>query len=161
MTIRKALLAGLALLLPACVSHTTGYSLGPREALTPAEQRSLFSGAVTASDSTYGYTRENPIRIGRYGPFKGMQGSNLMLNQLSRNGQPLRVLWRQAVFTGRPDTSEAALGPFSVDRDSFLVDRYYVTPEGGRDTLMLHFDVYYAAPVQVPQGLALDSLPSQ
>ena len=153
---RTAPLFGL-LLLAACVPPQPMFDW-PREPLTPDERADLFANVEAAHDDTYGYTLEHAVRIGRYGPFKGMQASAEMISHLRKDGRPLRVLGRFSRHTARPVPPVASPGPYGTSREETIVDVYTAVTANG-DTLRLYFDPYYSAPLRVPQGLDWSATP--
>jgi len=142
------------LLLAACSAPQHGFDW-PREPLTLAEYTELFADVEPAQSETYGRTPEDAIRIGRYGPFKGMQASSEMIARLRQNGQPLEVVRRMSTRAVAPDPSSAQPAPYAPPRTegSTIVDSYLLTAVGTGDTLRLYFDPYHVAPLRVPPGL--------
>ncbi|MEP0547258.1 MAG: hypothetical protein ABJF88_10035 [Rhodothermales bacterium] len=142
------------LLLAACSASQGGFDW-PREPLTLTEYAELFADVEPAQNEAYGRKPEDAIRIGRYGPFKGIQASSEMIARLRKDGQPLEVVTRTSMYTVAPDSSSAQPAPQGPPRPEgvVIVDSYLLTPVGTSDTLRLYFDPYHVAPLRVPQGL--------
>ncbi len=142
------------LLLTACSASQNGFDWS-REPLTLAEYAELFADVEPAQSETYGRTPEDAIRIGRYGPFKGIQASSEMITRLRKDGLPLEVVIRRSMNTVAPDSSVAQPAPDAPPKPEgiVIVDSYLLTPVGTSDTLRLYFDPYHVAPLRVPQGL--------
>ena len=140
------------LLLTACVPTQPLFDW-PRDPLTDAERADLFANIGPAQRDSYGYAPEDAVRIGRFGPFKGMRASAEMISHLRKDGQRLRVLGRSSRHTLRPDSSTASQAPYGAPSEGTIVDGYVVVSESGADTLLLYFDPYYSSPLHAPSGL--------
>ncbi|MEP0545909.1 MAG: hypothetical protein ABJF88_03190 [Rhodothermales bacterium] len=150
----KHLLLLVFLLLAACSAPHRGFEW-PREPLTLAEYNALFAEVEVAQSETYGRTPEDAIRIGRYGPFKGIQASSEMIARLRKDGKPLQVVTRTSMYTVAPDSASAQPAPHGPPRPEgvVIVDSYLLTPVGTSDTLRLYFDPYHVAPIRAPRGM--------
>ena len=150
------------ILLVACVLVLAGCSSASRfermasEPLASYERDSLFATIDTATRASYGYTAQDPVRLGHFGTFKGLQASYEMISRLRLEGQPLKILRRGSSRLEAPfDTTEVKPGSDVRMSGVAFVDRYTLVTPDARDTVHLYFDAYYAAPVRIPQGLEL------
>ena len=108
-------------------------------AQTPAltGERSVVSKCDVSTDATYGYSRENPIKVG---------------------GTPLYGAARQRRFlqalvgpAGQPTTFRRR-GSIRTDRDDLILDLYEVTYTGVEKPIELYLDWYRWEPPKAPQG---------
>ena len=97
----------------------------------------LLAEVTPAERSSYGYTVEDPVRIGHAGFPESIGLAREFLSRLRKDGERLEVVSQSAV--GTPPR---------------FTDRYTVVTESSRDTLNLYVDVYRSAPLQVPEGLS-------
>jgi hypothetical protein len=112
---------------------------------TPRARGGYRPGALGASEQwheevSYGFTSENPIRIGG-----GPQGEYIFFEVLrGPEGQP--VAWRQV---GR--CCELELSPGHVEG----LDVYEVIYPGLEEPVILYLDVHHSEPVFAPRGFTL------
>lgn len=104
---------------------------------TPASDY-VGAGCPASSDPTYGYTVENPFKVGG-GPFGGGPSRERAVLDALR-GPAGQVL------------SYERLGSLPVS-DNIIIDIYEVTYEGYGGVFNLYFDIYSEEPVLVPVGL--------
>lgn len=131
----------------------------PTGPLTDAERSALFTNVEPAESQTYGLTPDDAIRIGRYGPSKGIQAAREMIARLRLEGRPLTVISRMSIRVAAPGSADVEPAPYGVPSGETIVDAYVVTSEAAADTLRLYFDAYYAAPLRVPVGLEWSEAP--
>jgi hypothetical protein len=102
--------------------------------------RRLATSEPWHEEASYGFTSENPIRIGG-----GPQGEYLFFEVLrGPEGQP--VAWRQV-----GQCCELELAPGHVEG----LDVYEVIYEGLAEPIVLYLDVFHAEPVLAPRGFTL------
>ena len=113
-----------------------------------------------ATRSNYGYTAEDPIRIGYYKDFRENIGlCNSYLASLRTTDQrPMQVVGRSSVRAPRNEPEEPK-GFLGLPKRGGLptggiLDEYLLVPVGTTDTLRLYFDVYHKDSLQVPRGLS-------
>ncbi|MEO4005021.1 2-dehydro-3-deoxyphosphooctonate aldolase [Flavobacterium sp. CAU 1735] len=96
-----------------------------------------------ATDSTYGYSKENPIKVG--GNTNGPANEQKFLSSLSGpNGEEL---WYKR--SGSCCSFETRNSSFGMG----MLDVYKVTYEGKKDTLTLYFNMYDKVKPKAPLGL--------
>jgi hypothetical protein len=109
----------------------------------------LFTGLCpTDTDESYGYTMENPIKVAGFGGgdlmtqvFSGPLAEKQYLETLLNNGQHTEFV--------RRGSTEGADG---------ILDIYEVTGPGIEGSILLHLDMYNAAPYRVPAGFGCTGL---
>jgi hypothetical protein len=108
------------------------------------EPTPLSDGCPVSVDVTYGYTEENPIRVGEGDPFTGPSMEHAYLNLL-------------AGPKGEPITYERE---GSLPVEDTILDLYRIS--FGSGSLTLYLDMYSGEPFRVPKGLscAAKSTPS-
>jgi hypothetical protein len=94
---------------------------------------------LSTDDPTYGFTRENPVRLGSPGG-----ASPLLVRRF------LSALWGPA---GQPLRYERA-GACSTDPDRATGEAYSVTYEGLDAPLILYFELRSSGDLRVPVGLS-------
>ena len=117
-----------------------------------------FAGMEQAVDDQYGYTAENPVRIGYYKDF----GDNIALCKYylfclrTIDGERLLVLDRVSVDDPKYDPSHGGfLGLHSRGEPAVggILDEYTLVTESGKDSLQIYFDIYHNEPLAVPKGM--------
>lgn len=103
----------------------------------------LLAHVEPAEREGYGYTPEDPVRIGFADPQGSIALSRAFLAGLRKDGEPLAIVGRSSV--GPPP----------------LTDAYTLVTETGRDTLVLYLNVYRRAPLHVPRGLTYVAPPAR
>ena len=112
--------------------------------------RSVVSKCDVSADPTYGYSRENPIKVGGspiYGPARQQRFLGALVGPA---GQPVAFKRRGAIRTDRAD---------------LILDLYEVTYTGVEKPIELYLDFYRWEPPKAPQGfhcataIGLDSPP--
>jgi hypothetical protein len=105
-----------------------------------------FVGLPLATDSTYGYTSENPIKVGGFKQGRNNQNQLLYLDQLrGPNGEKVEfVRLGSCCFY---DTPNGIMG-------RGLLDRYQLTYPGLEEPIVLYLSLYdYEAP-KIPVGFS-------
>ena len=100
-----------------------------------------------SEDETYGYTADNPIKIGgedlMYGPYL----QRLFLNSLAGpDGQPLKYMRIGSCCTFETDRGMNGIG---------LLDKYQVTWEGQSNPIILYLNMYDVGDVRAPVGFTV------
>lgn len=117
----------------------------------------LFKDIQPSTDPDYGYTTENPIKIGHSGwmyPKKNIEASYYFLSCLrGPNGEPLRLLYHATVDDPLNKLSYMETRGFGTIVKSGLLDEYILVIEGTSDTLSLFFDPFHKGPIMIPKGL--------
>jgi hypothetical protein len=124
----------------------------------PAAVKNPFLTIQPTVDDSYGYSDENPVRIGYYKEI----GRNITLcknyirSLRTLNGESLEAILRVSVEDPKYDPSYGTfLGLHrrgDIAKGGFL-DLYTLVPESGSDTVNLYFDIYHAEPLLIPKGL--------
>lgn len=142
----------LSLLLINAIVCTSGCSSNPpvNEPTVKVEQADQITLSVpdgidpqqTSDDPTYGYTAENPIKVGGADEFSGPSTERLYLRHL-----------RDSKF--RPFRFHR-LGSYGGNPDEHMVDGYELTDQDG-ETYMLYIDMYHIDVhpfnVKAPKGM--------
>lgn len=96
----------------------------------------------TTTDSTYGHSKENPIKVG--GNSNGPANERNYLNSLSGpNGE--QVTYKRSGSCCHFETKNSSLG-------MGMLDIYRVTYEGKKDTVSLYINMYDKATLKSPVG---------
>jgi len=96
----------------------------------------------TTNDSTYGYTKENAIKVG--GEMQGPANERNYLNSLSGpNGETLKFSRSGSCCAFETKNSSFGMG---------MLDIYRVTYEGKKDTVTLYLNMYDKAKLKAPVG---------
>ncbi len=120
-----------------------------------------FVGIQPSSVPDYGYSAENPIRIGYHkDPFDNIPLSHLYISCLrTADGRRLEEVFRASVDDPVYDPSAGGflgLSQRGAIPKGGILDEYVLVPEGTSDTLTLYFDIYHKAPLAVPDGLLFE-----
>jgi hypothetical protein len=112
----------------------------------------------TATRPGYGYTAEDPIRMGYSGNLqKNINLCHVYLASLrTSDQQPLLVVYRVSVKdpVNEPEQSESLGLPMRNSyRKGGILDLYVLAPAVGSDTVQLYFDIYHKDSLRVPKGL--------
>ena len=97
----------------------------------------------TSKDPTYGYTQDNPIKVGGPPGFSGPESERLYLRHL-----------RGADFAPLDFVREGSVG---AGADGHILDLYLLTSHDGKKTYTLYLDMYHSDvhpfDVKAPKGL--------
>lgn len=98
-----------------------------------------------ARDKSYGYEQTNPVKVG--GVNGGPKNERRFLNALlGPNGETIRYK--------RTGSCCPFKTPKGLIDNSGLLDRYKIYWDGGKDTLVLYFNMYDEGDLFIPQGLS-------
>ncbi len=96
----------------------------------------------TTNDATYGYSKENAIKVG--GEMNGPANERSYLNSLSGpNGETL--IYKRSGSCCHFETKNSSFG-------MGMLDIYRVTYEGKKDTISLYINMYDKAKLKAPVG---------
>lgn len=112
----------------------------------------------TATRPQYGYTAEDPIRIGYSGDLqKNINLCQVYLTSLrTSDQQPLHVVYQVSVkdTVNKPEQSKFPGLPMrNSSPKGGILDLYVLVPAVGSDTVRLYFDIYHKDSLRVPEGL--------
>lgn len=100
------------------------------------------NSSENTSNSEYGYNQKNPIKVG--GVSDGPMNEINYLNSLSGpNGE--RIWFNRSGSCCQFETKNSPFG-------AGMLDRYRVTYEGKKDTVILYINMYDKATLKAPQG---------
>ncbi|WP_336665174.1 2-dehydro-3-deoxyphosphooctonate aldolase [Elizabethkingia meningoseptica] len=103
---------------------------------------SCATKAITGTfDDTYGYSEKNPIKVGEHSP----ANSNRYLSSLTGPND-------EEVTFGRVGSCCSFKTKNALFGDSGLLDRYWVTYDGKKDTIYLYVNIYDKAELGTPKG---------
>lgn len=103
---------------------------------------SSFSSSNEIQDETYGYSKENPIKVG--GNSNGPANERNYLNSLSGpNGETVQFKRSGSCCHFETKNSDFGMG---------MLDIYRVTYEGKNDTVSLYINMYDKAKLKAPVG---------
>jgi hypothetical protein len=117
-----------------------------------------FEEIQNTTDPEYGYSANNPIRIGHYGdPRKATNACYYFMSHLRTiDGSALELISGGSI----PDPEHKPSRPTFLGipmRGSLpsggILDVYTLVPVGTSDTLELYFDIYHKERILVPKGL--------
>jgi hypothetical protein len=115
-----------------------------------------FLRLQTSTDSSYGYTALNPLRLKKGNPHKSINYShNFLMGLRTQDGQTLTFLSRTS--TQNPNYKESYIDlsntgmPFGGDLG--ILDRYEFLTSNTKDTVALYVDIYNKGALQLPVGL--------
>ena len=121
------------------------YGCAGRPAL-PSDGDPTPANIAAAADSTYGYTEQNPIKVGGVSHERGPQNQRAFLNALrGPGGEPLQYHRQGSCCHFKtPNGMIAGLGALDV---------YEVTYLGLAKPLLLYLNMYDYEPPKIPRGL--------
>lgn len=116
-----------------------------------AQAQKAFSKLPSATDSTYGYTNTNPIRLKKGNTEKSiMQEMNYLSGLTTKDKQHLVLLHRSAV--ANPGYKEPLLRDLYNSKGGVL-DKYVFLTANTKDTITLFIDIYSKGTLMLPAGL--------
>lgn len=133
--------------------------------LTPGcfvSNQKFFSEIPTATDSTYGYRRENPVTIKNGDLNNSIESSYYYLSRLrTEEGSSLELIQRFSV--NNPNYKKPAV-PFTnrITGDPLnygtgpLLDLYLLKAKNEDDTVRLYINPYLKGNIRVPAGLIFE-----
>lgn len=107
---------------------------------------STFLITNVASDSTYGYSEANPVKVGGVHLGSGPRNERRFLEAL-RGPKGERLIFSRAGSCCSFET------PNGVINNSGLLDRYRVTWSGSSDTISIYLNMYDEGDLFIPIGL--------
>lgn len=116
----------------------------PTTDTTPGANAALAAGGPVSADPGYGYSKENPIKLGSPDPYEGSAMSQVYLRRLldSKN-QPLQF---------------KRVGNVGPDSDNHIVDLYSLVDSSGTEH-RIYIDMYHPELnpliIPAPQGLGI------
>jgi len=116
-----------------------------------SQAQKAFSNLPVATDTTYGYTNTNPVKLRKGNQEKSiLQEMNYLSGLTTKDNQSLVLLSRTTVLDPgyRP--------PLIRDRTSRktgLLDKYVFLTANTKDTITLFIDIYNKGALMVPAGL--------
>jgi hypothetical protein len=122
-----------------------------------ANMANVFADLKHASRSSYGYSPDDPVRIGYSGDMQKNIGFcyYYIAGLRTANNKELRITGRGSL----PDPNNKP-GIFESNRrwggteSCCMLDKYYMVAENSTDTLSLYFDIYHKEPLLIPKGLS-------
>jgi hypothetical protein len=103
------------------------------------------SASAATFDQTYGYDQKNPIKVGGFE--NGPANERDYLNSLTGpNGEP--VTYNR---TGSCCQFKTSKSPYGMG----MLDKYRVTYEGKKDTVVLYINMYDKATLRAPTGFLM------
>lgn len=120
-----------------------------------------FYQMKNASDSTYGYSIDNPIKIKKGNNIKTLKRTEVFLNYLKTNDdKKLLLLWRDSYRNPNFDSEKWTLKYRTgrpVNGNNGILDKYVFVIENTRDTVSLFVDIYNKSNIEIPVGLKIDT----
>ena len=120
--------------------------------VAPTTYGQNFSKLQQSSDSTYGYSAYNPLKLKKGDPVESIGNSKKFLNGLkSVSDQSLVILDRSGVVD--PNYKEPPGGILESLGDGGILDRYQLVTSTTKDTIILYVDIYHKGNLMIPIGL--------
>jgi len=117
-----------------------------------------FDNLLTATDSTYGYTAENPIKLKKGAQEKSITNSyNFLAGLKTSDGQTLTLL--SIATTNDPHYKEPAIKinnrytGMPMNGKLGLLDKYIFLTSTSKDTIKIYIDIYNKGTLMIPIGL--------
>ena len=117
-----------------------------------------FSEVPESTDSTYGYTDTNPIKLKKGNPERSIGYSYDFLSGLATpDNKGLRFVQRYSVENPKNDKGERQLNnrysgkPMTGKGE--LLDKYVFVTHEKKDTLTIYVDIYRKGELRIPVGL--------
>ena len=101
-------------------------------------ERSVVSKCEIAADATYGYSKENPIKVGGTPMYGAARQRRFLQALLGPGGQPIAFRRR---------------GSMAPNDEGVILDLYELTYPGLEKPIELYLDLYRWDPPKAPQGL--------
>ena len=120
--------------------------------------QSLINQTQTTEDPTYGYSINNPIKIGYYSVPKSIEASHKYISLLrTEEGKSLRLIMSGTTMAPEGIQKKSIPMRFGSNIKSGMLDFYMLVVEGTEDTLKLYFDAYQKGDLAVPVGLRIEN----
>lgn len=111
-----------------------------------------FAKLPQSTDSTYGYSAYNPLKLKKGDPVESVGNSKKFLNGLKTvTDQSLIILGRSGVED--PNYKEPPGGILASLGDGGILDRYRLVNSITKDTIILYVDIYHKDKLMIPLGL--------
>jgi hypothetical protein len=115
---------------------------------------------MTSTDSTYGYTDKNPLKMKKGNQRKSIDYSIEFLKSLrTLDNQKLDLIKRFTVDDPNHERSKMQLTNrytgMPLNGKLGLLDKYYFMTAQTRDTLTIYVDIYNKGELKVPTGLKI------
>jgi hypothetical protein len=111
-----------------------------------------FTKLQQSSDSTYGFTDHNPLKLKQGDPVESIRNSQKFLNGLkTATDQSLVIVGRYSVID--PNYKEPPGGILASLGDGGILDRYQLVNSITKDTIALYIDIYHKGNLMIPLGL--------
>lgn len=140
----------LVMIINACVSQKAAKGINARSGDTRTGEVEFINNQtykliVYADDKTYGYDKNNPIKVGGVKEDSGPLNERRYLNALlGPNGEQVHYY--------RAGSCCAFKTPNGFIDNTGLLDQYKVYWEGSQDTLSLYLNMYDKGDLKVPVG---------
>ena len=111
-----------------------------------------FSKLKQSTDSSYGYSDNNPLKLRKGDPVGGISNSKKFLQGLrTEDGQELTIVSRGGVndpnYKEKPGGIAANLG------DGGVLDKYELITSVTKTKIILYVDIYHKGGLMIPIGL--------
>ena len=111
-----------------------------------------FSKLQQSTDSSYGYSANNPLKLKKGDPAGGVSNSKKFLQGLrTEDGQELSIESRSGVVD--PNYKEKPGGIAANLGDGGILDKYELVTSVTKTKIILYFDVYHKGGLMIPIGL--------
>ena len=122
--------------------------------------QSDISKLINSTDSTYGYTATNPLKMKKGNQGKSIGYSIEFLKSLrTADNQKLELIQRFTVDDPnrvRPKTQLTnRYTGMTLSGKTGLLDKYNFVTTGKRDTLTIYVDIYNKGELKIPKGLKI------
>lgn len=114
-----------------------------------------FSKLVQSTDSSYGYSINNPLKLRKGDAVGGVSNSKKFLQGLkTADGQDLIIVTRSGVVD--PNYIEPPGGIAASLGDGGILDKYELVSSVTKDKIILYIDIYHKGGLMIPIGLKYD-----
>jgi len=122
--------------------------------------QSNFSNLIVSTDSTYGYTDKNPLKMKKGNQQKSIGYSIDFLESLiTEDNQKLKLIQRFTVDDpnyARPKTQLTnRYSGMPLSGKLGLLDKYHFLTTEKSDTVIIYVDVYNKGELKIPKGLKI------
>ena len=144
--IRNLFICIVGLLMSSCATSKKSVRKGEANVRHELLDARTFKITKFARDKTYGYSEDNPVKVG--GGMEGPLNEQRFLNALAGpNGE--KVTYKRQGSCCPFKTPNALFG------DSGVLDMYEVIIEGSSEKIILYLNMYDSETLQVPVGFTL------
>jgi hypothetical protein len=111
-----------------------------------------FSKLKQSTDSSYGYSVNNPLKLRKGDPLGGVSNANkFLLGLQTADGQELTIVSRIGV--NDPNYKEKPGGIASNLGDGGILDKYELLTSVTKTKIILYVDIYHKGGLMLPVGL--------